>query len=73
MLMDDAMGTEGEQDYFIFFPFMADPVYDGAVFSLEDIMKSATLMKLFARTTPTRNFLHVTRQGRWVFLHLEVR
>jgi hypothetical protein len=67
MLMDDAMGTEGEQDYFIFFPFMADPVYDGAVFSLED------LMKLFARTTPTRNFLHVTRQGRWVFLHLEVR
>ena len=42
---------------------MADPVYDGAAFSLEDMMKSATLVKLFAGTTPTRNLLHVNHLG----------
>jgi len=63
MLMDNAMGTEREQDNFVLFPIMADPVYDGAAFSLEDIMKPATLMKLLARTTPTRNLLHVNHLG----------
>ena len=46
--MDDAMGTKREQDNFVLFPIMADPVYDRAAFSFEDIMKPATLMKLFA-------------------------
>jgi len=63
MLMDDAMGTKREQDNFVLFPIMADPVYNGEAFSLEDIMKPATLMKLFARSTATRNLLHVKHLG----------
>jgi hypothetical protein len=63
MLVEDAMGAQGEQNDFVLFPIMADPVYDGAAFSLEDIMKPATLVKLFAGTTPTRNLLHVNHLG----------
>jgi len=59
MLMDNAMGFKREQDNFILFPGMADPIYDGAAFTLEDIMKSASLMKLFAGAAAASDLLHV--------------
>ena len=57
------MGSKREQDNFVLLPIMADPVYDGAAFSLENIMKPATLMKLFAGTTTAGNLLRVNHLG----------
>ena len=59
MLVDNAMRTEREKYNFVLLPIMAHAVYDTAAFSLQDIMKSAALMKLFAGTTAGRNLLYV--------------